>query len=69
MSVERINNAIRSCLDRCYESDHATGSVAVFVQELRDSGEWTNEELQAVYSTVMRLLRALDIDRREAAAV
>jgi hypothetical protein len=39
------------------------------MEELRGSGEWTCDELQAVYSTVTRLLRALNIQRREPAAV
>jgi hypothetical protein len=39
------------------------------MQEFRDSGEWTSDELQIVYSTVTRLLRALNIERREPAAV
>ena len=64
MSTNRIDNAIRCCLDRCYESDNSTASVAAFMEELRDSGEWTSDELQAVYFTVTKLLRAVTIERR-----
>ena len=69
MSSSSINSAIRDCLDRCYQSDNATGCVAAFMQELRDEGIWTRQELHIVYSTVIRMLRALNVERQEAEAV
>jgi hypothetical protein len=69
MSAASINDAIRDCLDRCYESDNATGCVAAFMQELRDSRGWTQQELHIIYSTVIRMLRALNVGRQEAETV
>jgi hypothetical protein len=69
MSTVRINSAIRDCLDRCYRSDNPTGCVAAFMQELRDCGTWTQQELHIVYSTVIRMLRALNVERQEAQTI
>jgi hypothetical protein len=69
MSSIRINQAIRECLDRCYGSANATGCVAAFMQEMRDSGSWTQQELHLVYSTVIRMLRALNVERPAAETV
>lgn len=69
MSTVRINSAIRDCLDRCYRSDNPTGCVAAFMQELRDDGTWSQQELHIVYSTVIRMLRALNAERQEVETV
>ena len=69
MSPARINCAIRDCLERCYQSDNATASVAAHMHELRGDGGWTQQELHIVYSTVIRMLRALNVERHEVAKV
>jgi len=62
MTRKRINQAVRECLDRCYGADNMTRCVAAYMEELRFSREWDTNELQAIYSTVLRMLRALRSD-------
>jgi hypothetical protein len=59
MHADRINATVRACLDRCYESDNASACIAAFMHELRASGQWSERDLSAVYSTVLRVLRGL----------
>lgn len=56
MSVDKINRAIRECLQRCYGSDDTIATVAGFVGELQDSIGWTVEEIHAVELPVLRML-------------
>ena len=65
MSSYRINEAVRDCLARCYEADNATCCVAAFMQELRATKAWTEKELSLVYSTVLRMLRAINADPQD----
>ena len=62
MTRKRINQAVRACLERCYGADNMTRCVAAYMEELRFSREWDTNELQAIYSTVLRMLRALRSD-------
>jgi hypothetical protein len=59
MSVKRINDAIRECLDKCYQSPNSLAVLADFVAELRNRSDWSVSEVEQVETTVRRLLTAM----------
>ena len=59
MSVKRINDAIRECLDKCYQSPNSLAVLADFVADLRARPGWASSEVDQVETTVRRILTAM----------
>ena len=52
----RINDAIRSCLERCYGDKTPLATVASFLSELGRDPTWREAEIEEVQSTVLKML-------------
>jgi hypothetical protein len=52
----RINDAIRSCLERCYGDKTPLATVAKFLSELRRHPKWSEAEVEEVQTTVLKML-------------
>jgi hypothetical protein len=59
MSTTQINSAIRSCLNRCYSSRTPLRDFSEYLNALFQSGAWTLEEVAAVRSAVVHILRSI----------
>ena len=59
MSTSVINATIRDCLTHCYYSPAPLFRLAVYLNRLLDTGKWTNEEVAAVRSATVRILRSV----------
>jgi hypothetical protein len=57
MSTTKINSAIRSCLNRCYSSRTPLRDLSEYLNSLFQSGIWTQQEVAAVRSAVVHILR------------
>jgi hypothetical protein len=55
-SAAKINDAIRSCLERCYGERAPLIKVAAYTRELRKDPSWREEEIEKVESTVLKML-------------
>ena len=55
-SSERINRAVRKCLDRCYAAPSPLVEMGLFLEEMRKSGELNESEAAQVQITVSRIL-------------
>jgi hypothetical protein len=56
-STEKINQAIRECLTRCYVSPTPVLSLTEFLKSLRESGDWQRDEVAKVRSAAVHILR------------
>jgi hypothetical protein len=56
-STDKINQAIRECLNRCYSSPTPVLSLTEFLKSLRESGDWQREEVAKVRSAAVHILR------------
>jgi hypothetical protein len=56
---DRINAAIRDCLQRCYESQVPLHSLAEFVGMLRANPDWREAEVQEVEAGVRQMLKGI----------
>ena len=56
-STDKINGAIRECLNRCYSSPTPVLSLTEFLKALRESGEWKRDEVAKVRSAAVHILR------------
>lgn len=56
MADDRINAAVRNCLQQCYRSKDQIATVAAFIEHLKDSIGWTNSEIRSVELAVLRIL-------------
>jgi hypothetical protein len=59
MQSEKINSAIRACLDRCYESKTPLFCIAGYMDELRASRQWTQAEMSHIHRTVLHMLKRI----------
>jgi len=55
-AAARINDAIRSCLERCYGDKTPLTTVAKFLSELRRDPGWSEAEIEGVQTTVLKML-------------
>jgi hypothetical protein len=55
-AAARINDAIRSCLERCYGDRTPLSTVAKFLSELRRNPAWHETEVEEVQTTVLKML-------------
>lgn len=64
VSSERINQAIRECLDRCYV---AYDPVLCLTEYLRDLSrqQWSAADISEVRSRVIHILRAVAVDESD----
>ena len=56
MPTDKINNAIRECLDHCQGVPHPHLIAASFLSGLRRRPEWTQDEVDQVTAAVAVLL-------------
>jgi len=57
MDASKVNQAIRECLDKCLEADDQFGAALKCLRELRRSGDWTHEEVDAIKAGVVTMLQ------------
>jgi hypothetical protein len=58
-STDKINQAIRECLTRCYSSPTPVLSLTEYLKSLRESGDWQREEVAKVRSAAVHILRSV----------
>jgi hypothetical protein len=56
---DRINAAIRHCLERCYESRAPLPCLAEFAGKLRADPAWREAEIQEVEAAVRQVLKGI----------
>jgi hypothetical protein len=56
---EKINTAVRECLQQCYGSKDSIAALADFVAKLKDSVGWDAGEIHAVELAVLRMLGSI----------
>jgi hypothetical protein len=56
-STNRINAAIGDCLNRCYLSPTPVLCLTEYLKTLMASGDWTADEVAAVRSAAVHILR------------
>jgi hypothetical protein len=56
-STDKINQAIRECLARCYSSPTPVLSLTEFLKSLSESREWERCEVAKVRSAAVHILR------------
>jgi hypothetical protein len=59
---DRINAAIRECLDRCYASQTPIPCLAEYVALLGSDPEWSPAEVSEVENGVRQMLRRIMLD-------
>ncbi len=58
-STDRINKAVRACLELCYQSSDPAQCIAEFLIRLRRDSKWTTVELAQVRSATIHMLRKI----------
>jgi hypothetical protein len=56
-STGKINDAVHECLNRCYASPTPVLCLTEYLKRLMDTRVWTVDELAAVRSAAVRILR------------
>ena len=56
-STSKINDAVHECLNRCYSSATPVLCLTEYLKRLMNSGAWTVNELAAVRSSSIHILR------------
>lgn len=59
MTSDKINGAIRACLEECYESSNHLATLAEFTSRLRDDPAWRDAEIAEVEVAVRQMLKGL----------
>ena len=59
MSVERINAAVRECLDNCYASQNPLACWSEFMKNLWADDTWSKGDVEQVHLATRRILQAL----------
>jgi len=54
---QKINDAIRRCLDQCLDADDQLAAALKCLRELRRTEGWTLEEVDAVKAGVVTMLQ------------
>jgi hypothetical protein len=57
--VDRINDAIRQCLDGCYRAQFPLAYLAEYVAKLRADETWREAEVQEVEVSVRQMLKGI----------
>jgi len=57
MDADKINQAIRDCLDKCMDAEDQFAAALKCLRELRRSEEWTTEEVDAVKRGLVTMLQ------------
>lgn len=57
--VERINRAIKDCLELCYQNSMPLGALGEFMDRLRADPSWNEAEIEQVERGVLQMLAAL----------
>jgi hypothetical protein len=55
-SVNKINEAIKACLHRCYSAELPLAKLAEFLQTLRNDPSWNESEIILVESGARQML-------------
>ena len=58
-TIQRINRAIRDCLEHCYRCSTQLECVAAYMQQLRSREEWNAREVEHVVVAVLKILNVL----------
>lgn len=56
---EKLNRAVKACLDRCYGSRDMVSEIAAFCAELGRTAQWTKREIHAVEMAVLEVLHVM----------
>lgn len=64
----RIHIATQECLQRCNKSASPLAELSAFSERLRAEPGWTEPEIRDVEVRVLRLLRRVQVERRNRAA-
>ena len=56
---EKINRAIRDCLEFCYQSEHIVPQLAEFLSTLKAADGWQKSEVRQVELGVLRVLHGI----------
>jgi len=51
-----VNEAVRECLTQCYAASQPLATLAAFLVKLRSNPQWSDEDVDAVESHVVRML-------------
>ena len=57
--VQRINQAIKDCLEGCYQNSMPLGALGEFMDRLRADSSWNEAEIEQVERGVLQMLAAL----------
>jgi hypothetical protein len=63
--AERINEAVRGCLARCYVSSSPLACLAEYVTQLRSDSTWEDSDVLEVEVAVQRVLKRMTQDDPE----
>lgn len=66
--AQRMNAAVRACLNECYHSTEPLVSLAAFIESLRRFGNWREAELLQIETTVRRILNSVVTTRDDSIA-
>ena len=58
-SLERINAAVRECLNRCYDSSDPFECWSQYIESLRADMTWNRHDVEQVQLATRRILKAL----------
>jgi hypothetical protein len=59
MDDERLNRAVRDCLQHCYQATDIVPKVAEFLDKLERTEGWNTASIRAVEMTVYRILHGV----------
>jgi hypothetical protein len=59
MDDERLNRAVKDCLQHCYQATDIVPKVAEFLDQLKKKEGWDRDAIRAVELTVYRILRGV----------
>jgi hypothetical protein len=57
--AEKLNQAVKDCLTRCYAAENHLAALTEFLTELRQKPEWSRQEIAHVHTAVLRILREI----------
>jgi hypothetical protein len=58
-AVERVQSAIRDCIERCKSDDEPMACIAEFVSSFRSDPDWTESEISHVQLSATRVIARL----------
>lgn len=57
--LNKVNAAVRDCLDQCYRSPQPLATLASYLVKLSNTPDWKQHEIDAVEAGVVRMLALL----------